>query len=152
MWNVSYPIFMCSSNISLLNIIAMNKIIFNVRYQFISKILSPFFLMSILLNNGKAQSTEDIKLLKQKIQSADSIVLIGHEETAEYYVVPDVGNTSTKDTSAYLKKWYKLNPRPPKFLKSGKINREIFGSMADGTVITITAISGNTTRLQKNSL
>ena len=81
-------------------------------------------LTTLFYSISYGQTNENIKSLQQKIQSADSVVLISHEVTAEYGVkiVPD---WDKRDTSMNLKKWYKLHPPLLKFLDKGKLNRKI---------------------------
>jgi hypothetical protein len=96
--------------------------------QLSAKIFLCFLLTTFLFDISQGQTSENIKLLKQKIQSADSVVIISHEVTAEYGFTPELPDWDKKDTSMNLKKWYELHPpQPPylKFLEQGKINRKI---------------------------
>lgn len=78
----------------------------------------------LLPSPSHAQTNENIRFIKQKIQSADSVVLISHEVTAEYgiNIVPD---WDKGDTSMNFKKWHKQHPPLLKFLDKGKLNRQI---------------------------
>ena len=88
-------------------------------------VFALYFVLTIIFCSAThGQTKENIKLLKQKIQSADTVLLISHEVTAEYGVKiqPD---WDIRDTSMNLKKWYKENPPLLKFFDKGKLNRKI---------------------------
>lgn len=92
--------------------------------KYSTNIILCFVLTFLLYSTSHGQTRENIKLLKQKIQSADSVVLISHEVTLEYGVriVPD---WDKRDTSMNLQKWSKLHPPLLKYLDKGKLNRKI---------------------------
>ncbi|MEO7046907.1 MAG: hypothetical protein ABI091_16515 [Ferruginibacter sp.] len=81
---------------------------------------SVFTILFAAICNG--QTTKNIKLLKQKIQTADSVVILSHEVTAEYGTTPEF---KTTDTPTDIKKWYRSHPQPLKFFDKGKLNRKI---------------------------
>jgi len=83
-----------------------------------------FFLTVLLYSISYGQTNQNIKSIQQKIQSADSVVLISHDVTTEYgiKIVPD---WDKRDTSMNLKKWNKLHPPLFKYLVKGKLNRKI---------------------------
>ena len=83
-------------------------------------VTSSIFFYSTSL--GQKQEYE--KLLKQKIQTADSVILIRHYVTGNYgdYQFPDWDKT---DKKMNLKKWKALHPKPVYFLENGKVNRKI---------------------------
>ena len=97
----------------------MEKQIYLIRRLFLC-----FLLSTLLANISYGQTNENIKLLRQKIKTADSIIIISHEVTAEYgaRMAPD---WDIRDTSMNLKKWYKLHPLPLKFFERGKLNKKI---------------------------
>ncbi len=92
--------------------------------KLISNFLLCFVLTVLLFSTSHGQTNQNIKSLQQKIQSADSVVLISHEVTAEYgiKIVPD---WDKRDTSMNLKKWNKLHPPLLKYSDKGKLNRKI---------------------------
>ena len=91
--------------------------------------LSAQFILCLILTTllyctSRGQTQNDRSLLLQKIQSADSVVLISHQTTAEYggKIVPD---WDIRNTSMSLSRWHELHPPLPSYLIAGKLNRAI---------------------------
>lgn len=83
-----------------------------------------FVLILVFLSNLQAQPNDNIKSLKEKFESADSIVIISHEITVEYGPKL-VHDWDKKDKSFNLRKWNKLHPPLENYLYKGKLNRKI---------------------------
>jgi hypothetical protein len=92
--------------------------------KLISNFTLCFVLIVVLYSTTHGQTNEHIKSLQQKIQLADSVVLISHELTAEYGI-KIVPYWDKRDVSMNLKKWNKLHPPLLKYLYKGKLNRKI---------------------------
>ena len=92
--------------------------------KFLLQYMLCLILTIVFCYGSLGQTIENIKLLRQKIQFADSVVLISHEVTAEYgsNAPPD---WDKRDTSMDLNKWNKLHPPLLKYLEKGKLNRKI---------------------------
>ncbi len=87
--------------------------------------LIAFLFSNILVG----QKLNNIKLLKQTIEKADSVILISHDLTFENApkIIPDWDKS---DTSMNLEKWKKENPSRHNFIVNKKINREVFQEYA----------------------
>ncbi len=69
-----------------------------------------------------AQSKDNITLLQHQILSADSVVIISHEVTAEFGATEQFYEI---DTSMTLDMWKLLHPPLLKYLENGNLNKAI---------------------------
>jgi hypothetical protein len=81
-------------------------------------------LFLLFCDSSIGQTTENIKVLKQKFTAADFIVLISHT-IAEEYAPKEVPDWDVRDNSMNLEKWKALHPVALKFLINGKLNRQV---------------------------
>lgn len=105
-----------------------------LRIHFFAFVLASCILFGCKTDNSKKLHTNTTKKtqydskyrsLVTAILSADSVLLISHEETQEFKprILPD---WDSRDTSMNLVKWKKLHPSHTlSFFENGKINRKI---------------------------